>query len=243
MTSATTGGVNGGPPLPDAVLWDMDGTIIDTEPYWIAEEMSLAEEHGSTWSHEQGLTLVGLALEVSAGILVEAHDLPMTPAEVTQRLMGGVIRRVLEHPPWRPGALELLADLRTAGVPMALVTMSYVPLADAVVAALPVGTFSAVITGDAVRHGKPHPEPYLTGAARVGADPVRCVAIEDSPPGLASAEAAGCRVLGVQGHVPIPAVPGRSRAASLTEIDLRVLARIAAGEPIDTMDGRPAPLG
>lgn len=216
----------------------MDGTIVDTEPYWIAEEMALAAEHGSSWSHEQGLTLVGLALDVSAAILVEAHALPMTPAEVTQRLMGGVIRRVREHPPWRPGARELLGDLRAAGVPLALVTMSYVPLAEAVVAALPAGTFDAVVTGDAVTHGKPHPEPYLTGAARVGAEPSRCVAIEDSPPGLASAEAAGCRSLGVPAHVAIPPAPGRSRVASLTEVDLGVLAAIGTGEPVDELHDR-----
>jgi HAD superfamily hydrolase (TIGR01509 family) len=222
--------------LPDAVLWDMDGTIVDTEPYWIAEEMLLAAEHGGTWSHEQGLTLVGLALDASAGILVETLGLPMTPAEVTQRLMAGVIRRVRAHPPWRPGARELLADLHAAGVPMALVTMSYVPLARAVVAALPEGTFAAVVTGDAFARGKPHPEPYLTGAARVRADPTRCVAIEDSPPGLASAEAAGCRVLGVEAHVAIPPAPGRSRVASLTEVDLATLAGIAAGQPVDTLD-------
>jgi HAD superfamily hydrolase (TIGR01509 family) len=214
----------------------MDGTIVDTEPYWIAEETALAEEHGGTWSHEQGLTLVGLALDVSAAILVRAHGLPMTADQVVRRLMSGVIRRVEAHPPWRPGARELLADLRAEGVPMALVTMSYVPLAEAVVSALPAGTFGAVVTGDAVARGKPHPEPYLTAAARLGARPTRCVAIEDSPPGLASAEAAGCRVLGVEAHVAIPPAPGRSRVTSLTEIDLDVLAAIAAGEPIDTLD-------
>ncbi|MGF1661982.1 MAG: HAD family hydrolase [Kineosporiaceae bacterium] len=226
---------NGGPRLPPAVLWDMDGTIVDTEPYWIAEETALAEEHGGTWSHEQGLTLVGLALDVSAGILVDRLGLAMTPAEVTERLIAGVVSRVLSRPPWRPGARELLADLAAAGVPMALVTMSYVPLADAVVSQLPAGTFTAVVTGDAVVHGKPHPEPYLTGAARVGVAPGRCVAVEDSPPGLASAEAAGCRSLGVQGHVAVPAAPGRSRVRSLTDVDPGVLAAIAAGAVVDTL--------
>jgi HAD superfamily hydrolase (TIGR01509 family) len=215
----------------------MDGTIVDTEPYWIAEEVTLAEEYGGTWSHEQGLTLVGLALDVSARMFVEYHGLPLTPAEVTARLMAGVVRRVMESPPWRPGARELLADLGAAGVPMALVTMSYVPLAEAVASRLPTGTFSAVVTGDAVARGKPHPEPYLTGAARVGAPADRCVAIEDSPPGLASAEAAGCRSLGVQGHVPVAPAPGRSRVGSLTEVDLATLAAIAAGEVVDTLSG------
>jgi HAD superfamily hydrolase (TIGR01509 family) len=221
--------------LPPAVLWDMDGTIVDTEPYWIAEEIALAEEHGSTWSHEQGLTLVGLALDVSARMLVDHHGLAMTPAQVVERLMAGVVRRVRALPPWRPGARELLADLAASGVPMALVTMSYVPLAEAVVSQLPAGTFTAVVTGDAVEHGKPHPEPYLAGAGRVAVPPGDCVAIEDSPPGLASAEAAGCRALGVQGHVPVPAAPGRSRVASLTEVDTGVLAAIAGGVVIDTL--------
>jgi HAD superfamily hydrolase (TIGR01509 family) len=213
----------------------MDGTIVDTEPYWIAEEIALAEDHGGTWSHEQGLTLVGLALDVSARILVDGLGLPMTPGEVIDRLLAGVVRRVNDVPPWRPGARELLADLAAAGVPMALVTMSYAPLAEAVVSQLPAGTFTALVTGDAVERGKPHPEPYLAGAARVGVRPGRCVAIEDSPPGLASAEAAGCRSLGVQGHVTVPAAPGRSRVASLTEVDAGVLAAIAAGAVVDTL--------
>ncbi len=230
-----TGHPNGGRSAPWAVLWDMDGTIVDTEPYWIAEEITLAEEHGSTWSHEQGLTLVGLALDVSARILVDHHGLPMSPAEVIDRLMAGVVRRVIEAPPWRPGARELLADLVAGEVPMALVTMSYVPLAEAVVSQLPPGTFAAVVTGDAVARGKPHPEPYLAGADRVGVPAGRCVAIEDSPPGLASAEAAGCRVLGVRGHVPIEAAPHRSRVASLTEVDPGVLAAIATGTVVDTL--------
>jgi HAD superfamily hydrolase (TIGR01509 family) len=218
----------------------MDGTIVDTEPYWIAEEVALVAEHGGHWTAEDGLSLVGLALRVSAGILVERTRLPLTPGQVTERLIRGVTRRVATRPPWRPGARELLAEIKAAGVPLGLVTMSYGPLADAVLAALPAQTFDVVVTGDTVTHGKPHPEPYLTAAARLGVPPAATVAIEDSPPGLASAEAAGCRSLGVRAHVPIPPTGGRSRVASLVGVGLATLAAIAGGEVIDRLaDGGP----
>lgn len=232
MIGSVTGSVL---PLPDAVLWDMDGTLVDTEPFWVEEEIALAEDHGRSWSYEDGLQLVGRALDVSGAILVERLDLPLGPDQVVDRLINGVIRRVQESPPWRAGARELLTALREAGVPMAVVTMSYASLADAVVGALPAGMFGTVVTGDRVEHGKPHPQPYLLAATELGVMPARCVAIEDSPPGLASAEAAGCRSLGVEAHVAVPAAPGRSRVASLTEVDPALLSRIAAGETVDTL--------
>jgi HAD superfamily hydrolase (TIGR01509 family) len=228
-------------PLPDAVLWDMDGTIVDTEPFWMDEETVLAAEYGRVWTYEDGLQLVGLALDASGQILVDRLDLPLTVDQVVDRLITGVARRVELSAPWRPGARELLAALHLAAVPMALVTMSYTSLADAVVATLPPGTFATVVTGDRVTHGKPHPEPYLLAAAELGVDPARCVAIEDSPPGLASAEAAGCRSIGVEAHVPIPAAPGRSRLASLADADLDLLARLVAGETVDDLAAAPPP--
>ena len=113
--------------------------------------------------------------------------------------------------PWRPGARELLTSLNRAGVPCALVTMSWKNITDEVLRQMPPGTFRAVITGDMVMNGKPHPEPYRRAAEALGVDPLSCVAIEDSPTGVASAEAAGCVVVAVAHLVPIAArsPPGR----------------------------------
>jgi HAD superfamily hydrolase (TIGR01509 family) len=186
-----------------AVLLDMDGTLVDTEPHWFEAEKAIVAEHGGTWTDEQALSMVGSDLLTCARRLRDEGGVRAEPREVVDRLVAHVVERSREEVPWRPGARELLADLRRHGVPTALVTMSWRPLADAVVAGLPAGTFDAVVTGDAVTHGKPHPEPYLTAAALLGVDPTRCVAVEDSVTGAASADAAGCLVLVVPHHVPV----------------------------------------
>ncbi|GAA4971615.1 hypothetical protein GCM10023225_11650 [Kineococcus glutinatus] len=136
--------------------------------------------------------------------------------------------------PWRPGARERLAGLRAAGVPTALVTMSYRSLAQEVVQLLP-GAFDVLVPGDEVARGKPAPDPYLRAAELLGVDPRECVALEDSATGVRSAEAAGCRTVAVPHLVPVPAAPGRSRVRSLADVDLAVLARLRAGEVVDLL--------
>ena len=221
-------------PLPHAVLWDMDGTLVDTEPYWITAEMELARRAGGTWTHEDGLLLVGNDLVVSAQMMRERAGVPGTDAEIVQQLLELVIAQVHELGiPWRPGAQELLSDIRAADIPCALVTMSYASLAGVVVDALPPHTFNSVITGDAVANGKPHPEPYLAAVAALEVEAHACIAIEDSRAGIASAEAAGVTTLAVEFLVPIDAAAQRSRIASLEHITLADLRRIAAGEVID----------
>lgn len=228
------GAPDGELPLPRAVLWDMDGTLVNTEPYWIAAELALAERDGGTWTPADGLSLVGSSLTVAAQQLRERAGVRGTDAQIIDDLLDRVVEQVRVHGvPWRPGAVEMLAGLRRAGVPCALVTMSYAALAREVVAAAGEGTFQVVLTGDQVTRGKPDPEPYLTAAARLGVPPDRCVAIEDSPTGIASAEAAGARVIGVQLLVPVLAAPGRSRLAQLDQIGVEDLRRVLAGQVID----------
>jgi HAD superfamily hydrolase (TIGR01509 family) len=217
---------------PAAVLWDMDGTLIDTEPYWMAAETELVEAHGGSWGHEQGLAMVGQPLLVSAQILRD-HGVPLPPEEIVDFLIRRVIEEVERDVPWQPGARELLTALADAGVPCALVTMSYRSLADTFVAAAPAGVFRAVVTGDVVTHGKPHPEAYLTAADQLGVDPARCVAVEDSPAGIGSAMAAGARTIGVEAVLPVDPRPGLSRVSSLADLDLDDLARIADGAVLD----------
>ena len=208
-----------------AVLWDMDGTLVDTEPYWIATEHALAEEYGGSWSHEQALQLVGNDLLESGRFIQEHMPLPLSPEAIVERLLDGVVAQVQQEVPWRPGARELLASLRADGVPCALVTMSYARFVAPVLDALPPGSFQAVVTGDEVSHGKPHPEPYLAAARALGVDPSDCVAIEDSETGCRSAEAAGCTVLAVPHHVPVEAGERRVFAETLTGLGPEDLAR------------------
>jgi HAD superfamily hydrolase (TIGR01509 family) len=204
----------------------MDGTLVDTEPYWVQEEYVLIGEYGGTWNDEHAHALVGNNLMTSAEYIRDHGGVPLEPEQIIARLLDGVITRVREHIPWRPGARELLADLRRRDVPCALVTMSYQSLAQAVVESLPPGSFQIVVAGDDVTNGKPHPEAYLTAAAALGVQPERCLAIEDSPPGVASAEAAGVPVLAVEHLIPLPSGAGRTVIQSLqglTSADLRSL--------------------
>jgi HAD superfamily hydrolase (TIGR01509 family) len=208
---------------PAAVLWDMDGTLVDTEPYWIESEFELVAAHGGTWSHEHALNLVGNDLQVSGRYIREHSGVDLEPSEIIEELLDRVVARVARKVPWRPGAVELLADLRSNGVRCALVTMSYRRFVAPILAVLPPDTFEVVITGDAVTQGKPHPEPYQKAAAVLGVDPAATVAIEDSNTGARSAEAAGCTVLVVQNHVPV--LPGERRVfadtlAGMTTADL-----------------------
>jgi HAD superfamily hydrolase (TIGR01509 family) len=189
--------------LPAAVLWDMDGTLVDTEPYWIDTEYAMAEKYGGTWSQQHAMNLVGNAL-LDSGDYIRVHmGIDRTPQEIVDELLDGVVARVEVEIPWRPGARELLTDLRAHGVPCALVTMSWQRFVAPILAQLPADTFESVVTGDRVELGKPHPEPYLTAAAELGVAPEECVAVEDSNTGATSAVAAGCTVVCVPNHVPI----------------------------------------
>ena len=204
----------------------MDGTIVDTEPYWIDAEYRLVRAHGGSWSDEHAHALVGNALLVSAEYIRRHGGVDLPPEQIVELLLDDVVRAARVAMPWQPGARELLAAARRAGVPCALVTMSYRRLADAVLDALPPGTFATVVTGDQVLDGKPHPEAYLTAAARLGVAASDCVAIEDSPTGIASAEAAGCVVVGVPHHVPLAPAPTRTLVPSLATLTLADLDRL-----------------
>ena len=180
-----------------AVLWDMDGTLVDTEPYWMAAETPLVESFGGSWSHEQALGLVGLGLEDSARILQETGVRMSADAIVdhlTTEVMTSLSRTGV---PFRPGARELLAGLRAAGIKTALVTMSMRRMAETVVDLIDFEAFDVVIAGDDATRPKPFPDPYLQACEALGVAPEETVAIEDSPNGLRSAVASGASVIGV----------------------------------------------
>lgn len=205
---------------PAAVLWDMDGTLVDTEPYWIAAERALVESFGNEWPDHHAHALIGSDLLEAAEYMREHGGVPLAPEEIVDRMIEAVVTELNRSITWRPGARELLAELAEAGVPCALVTMSWRRLAEPVVAALPMGTISVAVTGDAVERGKPHPDPYLLAAKRLGVDPADCVAIEDSPTGLRSARAAGCRVVAVPNVVPLDPAPDVTLVRSLRDLSL-----------------------
>ncbi|WP_019179237.1 HAD family hydrolase [Microbacterium yannicii] len=184
-------------PRLSAVLWDMDGTLVDTEPYWMAAETPLVESFGGTWSHEQALRLVGLGLEDSARIFQDA-GVRMSVEGIIDHLTDDVMGRLaLTGVPFRPGARELLAGLREAGIKTGLVTMSMRRMATTVVDLIDFDAFDVIIAGDDATRPKPFPDPYLQACQALGVTPEQTVAIEDSPNGLRSAVASGASVIGV----------------------------------------------
>jgi HAD superfamily hydrolase (TIGR01509 family) len=209
----------------------MDGTLVDTEPAWIAAEFALAERYGGTWSREHALNLVGSDLLASGTYIRRQMGLALSPEEIVDELLVFVVDAVRRDVPWRPGARELLLGHVSSGIPAALVTMSYRRFAQAVVDALPEDTFSAIVVGDEIDNGKPHPEPYLAAATLLGADPAYCLAIEDSNTGATSAEAAGCTVLVVPNHVEVAPSARRVFRSGLSAVsvaDLDGLMRLSA---------------
>ncbi|AWB90587.1 hydrolase [Salinibacterium hongtaonis] len=181
----------------------MDGTIVDTEPYWMRAERELADEYSISWGPEDAVQLVGAALLHSAQVF-QGRGVDLPAEVIIERLSSRVSDQIRQAVPWRPGARELLLDLRERGVPTALVTMSYREMAELVADSIGFPAFDAVISGDSVTHGKPHPEPYLHAASLLGVDPTECVALEDSPTGIASAVAAGMATIGIPAHVDLP---------------------------------------
>jgi HAD superfamily hydrolase (TIGR01509 family) len=184
----------------------MDGTLVDTEPEWMAAETALLARFGRPWTRQQGLALVGSGLE-DAAVVLQQHGAELSVPEIIETLTDHVVDRLRMHVPWRAGALELLAELRDEDVPTALVTMSIRRMAEAVAAAIPFRAFDVIVSGSDVAHQKPHPDPYLRAAAQLGVDIIATVAIEDSPPGLASAVASGAAAIGVPHTVALPDGP------------------------------------
>jgi HAD superfamily hydrolase (TIGR01509 family) len=221
------------PALPAGVFWDMDGTLVDTEPYWLSAETDLVESFGGTWTTDDGLQLVGSSLERSA-LVLQSRGVALGVTEIIDVLTDRVLDQIRVSVPWRPGARELLSALRDAGVPTALVTMSIARMAHHVAGALGFAGFDAVVSGDQVSSGKPDPECYLRAAELLGVDPSRSIAIEDSEYGVAAGVAAGMATIAVPMHVALPASPAYTLWGSLegrTPADLAAVLLTRAGAP------------
>ncbi|WP_278045292.1 HAD family hydrolase [Actinomadura roseirufa] len=203
---------------PQAVLFDMDGLLIDSERVWLEVETEVMDWLGGVWTPEHQEHLVGGSLHTGVAYMLELTGSAAPPAEVARRILDGMFERLSACVPLMPGAKELLTALREAGTPAALVSSSHRRLIEPVLEAIGREHFVLSVAGDEVTRTKPDPEPYLTAAARLGADPARCVVLEDSPNGVAAGEAAGCVTVAVPGLLPIPPGPGRTVVGSLREV-------------------------
>jgi HAD superfamily hydrolase (TIGR01509 family) len=211
-----------------AVLLDMDGTLVDTEGFWWDVEVevfaSLGHTLDETWRH----VVVGGPMTRSAGFLIEATGADIGLAELTVLLNEGFESRIDRTLPLMPGAARLLAELHRHEIPTALVSASHRRIIDRVLSVLGPHHFALSIAGDEVSRTKPFPDPYLLAAAGLGAEPARCAVVEDTATGVAAAEAAGCRVVAVPSVAPIGPALGRTVVSSLEEVDLAFLRGLMA---------------
>jgi HAD superfamily hydrolase (TIGR01509 family) len=211
-----------------AVLFDMDGLLVDTEPLWLETETEVMARLGAPWSEQDQEALLGGSMQRTVSYLLAKAARPAPPDTVARWMLDGMLERVRAgRVVMRPGARELLAEVAAAGMPYGLVTSSQRAFADAVLAATGM-VFPVAVCGEDVTATKPAPEPYLLGSKLLDADPACCVVLEDSPNGVASATAAGCRVVAVPSLVPIPPAPGRLVVPSLRDVSLAALRHLLA---------------
>src|SRR4051794_22536475 len=210
---------------PAAVLFDMDGTLVDSEKVWDIALKELARRAGGELSQQARLAMIGSNMGRSMQLLRDDLGQPDRPeAPDVAWLTGRVFELFARGLVWRPGAYELLRAVRAAGLPTALVTSTGRELVEVALDTLGRENFDVVVCGDEVRMPKPDPEPYRTAAALLGVRIEDCVAIEDSPTGVASAVASGAAVLAVPAELELPETDGVHLLTTLEGVDPGYLA-------------------
>ena len=212
-----------------AVLFDMDGLLVDTEPLWFEIEREVMARRGGDWSQADQARLVGGSLQTTLDYLLGKATRPISRERLARWMLDGMVSRLdRSQVRPRPGAFELLAEVQAAAVPHALVTSSERVIMEGVLRATGL-RFPVTVCAEDVTRIKPDPEPYLLATKLLAADPGRSVVLEDSPNGVTAAEAAGCRVIAVPNVTPVPPAPGRVIVASLAEVSLDGLRELAGG--------------
>lgn len=211
----------------DAVFFDMDGLLVDTEKVWLEIETGVMDRLGGEWTNEHQAHLVGGSMERTVAYMLRVSGSSVAPHTLRTWMMDGMVERLAAGVETMPGALELLDALRAEDVPVGLVTSSLKEIAESVLTHIGRDRFDTIVTADDVTRTKPDPEPYLTAAARLGVAPARCVVLEDSPNGVAAGTAAGCAVVAVPSLLPIAPAPRRLVIASLASLTIPTLRRLA----------------
>ena len=197
--------------FPAAILFDHDGTLVDTEPVWAAAKVALTAEFGGTWTEQDTLDCLGLSMQFTLDRLRE-RGVNLPDEEINDLLVAKVHETLAQQRvEFLPGIERFLSEVHDAQIPAAIVTNATTSVARRTANAAPEGTFSVIIGNDETTTPKPDPQPYLLAAERLGVDPTQCVTLEDSPSGVRSATAAGMRVIVVPGELEVPAELGTAR--------------------------------
>lgn len=218
ITAAPTAGTSRPEHHLAAVFFDMDGTMVDSEPMWGEATYELSEKLGRRIPASVRKDTVGGSFPNTLRICAEYAGVevdPGTAEQLREEMFGRVAELFYEHLRPKPGVQELLADLQRAGIPTAVTTNTVRPLADIEIDAVGRELFTTLVTGDQVTEYKPAPEMFVTAAERIGAPTDRCVVFEDSAAGMTGALDAGCMVIGLPGDPQTAPVAGAYDLADL----------------------------
>ncbi|MFB9164166.1 HAD family hydrolase [Arthrobacter psychrochitiniphilus] len=207
----------------EAILFDLDGTLVDTEPLWIRSQRHLANQFGIKWTRQDEISLVGHSMSYVAAKLQD-RGVDMDAETIIASRIEYVGLQLKDKAPWKVGAKQLLSTIRERNIPCALVTMSPRPIVDEILRRIPSDTFEVTVTGTDCIYGKPHPEPYLRALDRLGIAATHSMAVEDSCAGVESAERARLPVAIVPSQISVPAAPGRFHITSLQALEDQFLA-------------------
>jgi HAD superfamily hydrolase (TIGR01509 family) len=210
-----------------AVLWDMDGTLINSELLWIEQERAMMNELGAQWSDEDSLHCVGGPMArvdayMRSKLSLENQD-RFTPLELTNSLLARMERRLAQGVEFAPGAEKLMKEMRSYSIPLALVSASPRPLVDAALASIGAGNFNITVSDNDVAQSKPNPEGYLLAARKLSVAIESCLVIEDSITGTTAAIDSGAYVLGLPHFSALPEGPKVIHMKSLEGVTLSTI--------------------
>jgi len=191
----------------EAVLFDMDGTLINSEPYWLICETALMARFSHRWTDQDQAFCIGGPLPKVGAYMSELAGGAESAAYFEVELVRMVAEKFTHGLEFMPGARELIDNLALSEIPMALVSASPRLLVDSAIALLPKGTFITSVSSQDVRVSKPDPESYLLAATRLGVDIKNCLVLEDSKTGIDAGLSSGAVVIGIPHIITYPPTP------------------------------------
>ena len=203
-----------------AILFDMDGTLIDSEPLWLEAEIEIMEELGCNWDQQDQINCLGGPIDKTENYMQDRSNNIKPFGYFTNKLDDVMEQKLSTKLDLIPNALEIINECKRSEIKIALVTASSGRLMRAVLKRFPVGIFDTTVSYDDVKRSKPDPEPYLLASKTLGVNITNCVVLEDSLTGVQSGLSAGAQVIGIPHLVKMPSNPNLRVVESLSEINM-----------------------